>query len=92
MPHDEAFARAPKPTYISFFHRLISLIFMSGTFAHNRSGPAEWRARACNSLRTFAMDGKRKLDTDAVVATAMQEEEGRKKQKKGTAAAQQGNR
>ena len=26
---------------LSFFHRLISLIFMSGTFAHNRSGPAE---------------------------------------------------
>ena len=40
MPHDEAFARAPKPTYISFFHRLISLIFMSGT-PHNRSGLAE---------------------------------------------------
>ena len=38
----------------------------------------------------FAMDGKRKLDTDAIVATAMEEEEGRKKQKKGTAPGQQG--
>ncbi len=38
----------------------------------------------------FIMDGKRKLDTDAIVATAMKEEEGRKKQKKGTAPGQQG--
>ncbi len=36
------------------------------------------------------MDGKRKIDTDAIVATAMQEEEGRKKQRKGTAPGQQG--
>ncbi len=36
------------------------------------------------------MDGKRKLDTDAIVATAMQEEEGRKKQKKGIAPGQLG--
>lgn len=36
------------------------------------------------------MDGKRKLDTDAIVATALQEEEGRKKQKKGIAPGQLG--
>ena len=38
------------------------------------------------------MDGKRKLGTDEIVARAMEEEEGRKKQKKGAAApAQPGN-
>ena len=36
------------------------------------------------------MDGKRKLDTNAIVATAMEEEEGRKKQKRGTVSWQQG--
>ena len=36
------------------------------------------------------MDGKRKLDTDDIVAKAMQEEEGRKRLKKTVPPAQQG--
>lgn len=36
------------------------------------------------------MDGKRKLDTDDIVAKAMQEEEGRKRLKKNIPPAQQG--
>ena len=36
------------------------------------------------------MDGKRKLDTDDIVAKAMREEEGRKRLKKTVPAARQG--
>lgn len=36
------------------------------------------------------MDGKRKLGTDEIVAKAMEEEEGRKKQKKEASLAQPG--
>lgn len=89
---DNASCASPKPALLvsSPFDLLELQVSWYLRAPKNRVRRATFSVIGHPILFAISMDGKRKLGTDEIVARAMEEEEGRKKQKKGAAPAQQG--